>query len=219
MSADFRPIRVDWTLAAPVVVPSRSIHLDALLAFTKNQEEMPKRGDYSAQEELPLGRWTAPCGEWVWQASALRFTWDGPAWQTAHTRPYQLHQWVSDREKGYWMGRKDAISAASGPMKGYLMQNEVRWAAGVSAWCVGDPVEVERLLGALVGLGGSVRTGWGRIASLSVTEDDSATQLWKHRTLPMSAERPSIDHHRGAAALRPPYWARGHQAMVWEAAI
>jgi CRISPR type IV-associated protein Csf3 len=219
-TANYVPLRVEFDVETPMVVPARPIMLDALLAFGAVQQSYRAgRRDYSAQEELPLARSEKADAstDWVWKASALHITYRADPIGQQYSRPFQLHEWVSHRGTAWEPTSRDGIDGGSGSMKAYLLRTEVAWVSRCMAWCVGDRASVVSLLTELDGVGSKTRLGWGRLRGIRVVEDEAASTLWQRRVLPAWFPRPVGDTHvLGTSALRPPYWKRENERVVWD---
>jgi CRISPR type IV-associated protein Csf3 len=215
-SNEHTPLRVEFTIETPMLVPRCPIMLDGLLAFGAVQRSHKQgRRDFSAQEELPLARFGAGA-DWVWQASALHIEYSSDSFAVNRTRPFQFHDWVGESGRVWEVGSRDILNAATGPMKGYLLRDEVAWVKRCVAWCIGDADDVSALLSELVGVGGLVRLGWGRLKGVAVVPDPAAAELWRRRVFPVAIPKPGDDWALGTAAIRAPYWMRGHQGPAWE---
>lgn len=216
------PLRIDFDLRAPMIVPKRPIMLDALLAFVAVRrgfiQAVPGAENYDAQEILPLAKHVAADGAWVWCASALHIEWASQVYSQHRARPFQFNEWAKDRELGVWgsLRSKDVISSGSGLMKGYLIKDEAAHVARCTAWCVGNLKQITDMLGDLVGVGAKVNLGYGRVRQFAVTADASAGERWQRRYLPAVMQSPGLDWALGSAPLRAPYWDRGSVVPAWE---
>jgi CRISPR type IV-associated protein Csf3 len=206
------PLRIEFDLVTPMVVPKRPLHLDALLAFARVDEALTAKDPeaLSYQEELPLAVHRQG-DDWVWKASQLAFT-AAPLAEVhavAMTRPLTLDQIASDNAQGKWSGKLKKLAMGTGPFKGYDLRLFVRQYDRAIAFCIGDKSEIERLLGRLTHLGSTRRNDWGRIEKVAVEVDPKAEEQWKARALPSSmAGLTMAGHHPGTVTIRAPYWDR-----------
>jgi CRISPR type IV-associated protein Csf3 len=191
--------------------------LDSILAFAAvDAAQADGASDYSAQESLPLAR-IGDGADWVWQASALHITYAADPTTVSMARPFQYFDWVSDMGTAWARTKKNAISQGSGPMKAFLMKQNIAWVRQCTAWCVGERDQVASLLEGLNAIGPLVRNGWGRIAEVKVVSDPDGATRWNRRILPLSLSAHKTDEHAlGTSVLRAPYWERSREQEVWD---
>lgn len=192
---------------------------------------------------IPLQRETR--GEdWVWQASALAFSDATSAGQRHWTRrtifidEYArfLQMGFIDKSKHHNLTvaqsaarNKKSITnddgtpklfsqkivSSSGPLKNELQMYPVMTVSKATAWCMGDPDELEMLLnpdmGYLTYFGKRSKNGHGRIKSVTITEDEAAHENWQLRILPWEKD----GYHMLEANVRPPYWDVTERKIAW----
>jgi len=191
-----------------MVLPTRPIHLDSLLAAALVSRAMATNAPdpYSEQEKLPLRKEGAG-PDWVWCASQVFF--DKTNQQSvAMVRPYQMMDWA-ERFGKVWTGKRNVIPQGTGPMKSEQIFLPIADVTNVQAWGVGDIDLVRQLLSELTGLGKVTRNGWGRIDQIDVVPDDLAEINWRRRSLPASMSHLALPQHvEGTGNVRPPYFQR-----------
>ena len=221
------PHKVTFYLELPTAVPNRALHLDGLLAFAAVHLAQ-KRGDldpYLAQEELPLASEGTGLSK-IWKASQLMFDRKSPTELVSFTRRYNIYataarcgkNWnpVSSREPGARPTKIDRLEISTGHDKAYDMRLPVAWFSKATAWFVGDPDEVGKLLANITSLGKKRSQGWGRIQKIEIEADETANTNWALRALPTNLKNLATPNHiLGTASLRPPYWDR----KAWQEAL
>lgn len=217
-------LRIVFRFASPVVVPDRALHLDALLAAAMFKiavrNNSPDPVSESNALDLVLGKEHGPSDSvWVWQASQLHWKSDGPAFHQHYIRRFEIQRWAEDKVRGIWAGSVNSISPGTGHMKAYASLLRAAWINEAVAWCIGDREMVNALLTSEIdAIGRHVRSGWGRIAEITVDgapADES--EFWRRRALPLEMERcKTPDHFASTATVRPPYWDRARWQPAWE---
>ena len=212
---------VRWQLSTPMAVPERPIHLDALLASAKVDEELrrgtPCEHALAAQDELPLERAGTADGEWVWKASQLLCSPTSPPINVQMTRRVEMDVLAADRDR-IFTSRRQALRIGTGPFRNYDLRLAVQWQGSIEAYGIGDLEAVRVLLQTITSLGRMRRNGWGKIASFSVTGlAGQAMDQWKKRSLPRSLHSEALSEHQpGYGTYRPPYWNRAEWSEILE---
>jgi hypothetical protein len=192
------PLLVRATLATPLVLSADGLPLDGLLSWAALTAH-PVASDFDGAAVVPLPlrlQWVSETGQPLWCASALLPDGDGaPVAEYWHKR-YPTHR----AEFGVRMN----ADTQAGRWREYRVPLRVRAAVALSAICIGDRAEVERLLAVVTHVGKKGSMGYGRVANWSVAEADHAAD-------DVLARRPLPDAYIGAkgGALRgwtPPYW-------------
>lgn len=206
------PLRVDFEFGGFVSVSDQSVHLDGLLAWAA-VELARDRGEVDldrAAATLPLSRRGEPK---VWCASALQFDYLTPPQYRMLTRTTDVHDYAEGISSGRITTTKprDQLPTGSGPLRNHLVSYTVRQAKSASAWCVGDPAEVRRLLKEIKYVGRYGRMGYGEVRSIDVVPDPAAKKNWKLRHLPWREE--------GYVAIignyEAPYWKKTTMSEVY----
>lgn len=207
-----KPLKIVWWLARPVVMPAYPLHLDALLAWAAVDEAIEAGQDnpLAAQEALPLASWTAQSGDWVWQASQLRFAGPQAAFMSQSQRRAEHYALAVNQDRGLFRTRRHPIRRArmgNGPYKAYVLWTPMGWCAQAVAYCTGEPRRIEELLARVRYLGKRRRERNGEVAGVGIYAA-SDPHAWRDRRLPID---PSVDREAYAYSLgplRPPYWKR-----------
>lgn len=207
---DLQPLKVTFELCGAMVEPEHPIHLDALMAYAVVQRH---GGNWQLQEHLPLAR-AQRDGQWVWKASALALTRHGLPYRRHFLRRTDIESYASARGHVLRL-RGDKIVTSRGPLKNCLLTYPLIDVSQAFAWCVGDPVQVQSLLGELRFLGKRTRLGHGEIKAVHVSEDAAAQEYWQRRVLPWdpgddASYEPVVSGHR------PPYWDATKWRKCWQ---
>lgn len=201
------PLCVRFRLVTPMRAPEQPIHLDALLAWAAVDAT---QGDLSAQNTLPLERYTGADGRWVWKASRV-FLPVVARGREIMIRSFEPWNWGDDRGTVYLKG-PSALKAGTGPFKGHLIGLSTLQVEEAYAWCVGDRAEVAALLAGVKNLGKLRRLDFGRIGQITVSDDPTALERWQLRAMP--DEHPG--YRRSLQTVRPPYFDRALREPAWE---
>ena len=212
---------VRWQLSTPMAVPEHPIHLDALLASAKVEEQLrrgtPLEHALAAQDELPFEKAVTADGQWVWKASQLLCSPASPPINVQMTRRLDMNILAADRDR-IFTSRRQTLRIGTGHFRNYDLRLAVQWQGSIEAYGIGDLEAVRVLLQTITSLGRMRRNGWGKIASLSVTKlAGVATDQWKKRSLPRSLHLEALPGHQpGHGTYRPPYWNRAEWTEILE---
>lgn len=193
--------------------PENLFHLDALLAAMRVQEAEALCGrtvdPSEVQHDLPLERYVAPSGEWVFKASAFRLQRESEVQMWMQTGRTDLTRFAVDRAAGFVKMRASKPNLAGGFFKSSAFHYPLVWAE-LTAYCVGDKARVESLLARCEQIGGRRGVGSGVVESIEIQVVDQDDCVWAYRTMPTGAEREmqGIQFAQAVRALRPPYWDR-----------
>lgn len=203
-------LHVRFTLITPMRAPDAGIHLDALLAWSAVHASMPPV--IARQEDLPLEKYTAADGRWVWKASRLIFRATHRQALTL-TRRLDVDEIARDQGHAFEATKLNVLTPGTGPYKSYAFRAPLVQVDTAEAWCVGDRQAVKDALQSITHVGKLSRVDCGRIGSISITEDDEPQrERWRLRTMPESAP----GYYATAATLRAPYWKRENRDHAWE---
>lgn len=203
-----KPLRIDWTFSSPLIVSDFApVHLDALLAYAmvadaeNNEEEDP----FSFQEKLPLKK-----QDKTWKASQLLFVRNQSPFLISMVRSYEGMSMMTDFDVYYTQKSfpKSACNQGSGKYKAYTFTQRACWMKSATAWCIGNKKKVQDLLEQVPYIGKLTRNGFGKVASLTIVEDNRAYENWAIRVLPAPTDCKSagIDYVDIQSPLTPPYW-------------
>lgn len=205
-----QPLHVRFWLTTPMRAPEAPIHLDALLAWSAVHATAPP--DLTRQEALPLERYTAADGRWVWKASRLVFT---PIHRQALplTRRLDVDECARDQGVYFEAPRLNTLTPGTGVWKSYSFRAPLVQVETVDAWCVGEADTVQQMLSGISNIGKLGRLDCGRVREICVEPDDAPERdRWRLRTMPDACP----DYYTTAATLRPPYWRRENREEAWE---
>lgn len=202
-----RPLRITAQLTRSIIL-GRPIHLDALLgAALVSIENIPRATN--ASECVPLA---LPLAEerGVYLASAAAYDVE------EHELAYVNKRFPTDMAQQLGAASVRSIQITAGVNKSFreplavshLDRDELVW------WCVGDELEVRRLLSAVLYLGGKRRFGYGEVKRWTVEPCEPWDGFPVLRDgLPLRhlpADWPGLrdDVERQYVAVRAPYWDR-----------
>lgn len=235
------PLKITFRIGGGLAVPPYPIHLDALLAYGVTRVGMDP-GDPDAPNDictlrelaldLPLARYEHSDGEWVWKASALVSAGIGTHstrfyTQRLNKKAFATH--VGDGSVQFGRYRPDPsvrpgddmqpyqykIDTARGAQRNLCATYPLMEVAEMSAWCVGDPEQLEDMLvhrGIITHVGARRRAGHGRIVSVMIEPCPDAAELWKLRVRPWKM---LDDDAPIQAAWRAPYWAAENRGQAF----
>lgn len=211
------PLRIRWSLARPMMLPDRPIHLDALLAWARVEEDRERGLNFwEGQDDLPLEKFETSSG-WVWKASWLAILPAGRLFHVSMVRRTDEEAFALDQRDGIWASnrrRMAYVNVASGQCKAYAFSTTAQWVDQVEAHCVGDRDRVQQLLSRVEALGRLTRNGYGRVARLEV-EPGAAPNAWCWRSMPADAEL-GEGWARSVGTLVPPYWQSKNRVDILE---
>lgn len=223
------PLKITFTVAGGWAAPALPLHLDAVLAYCVTQrglediEEAPSVQALRAlADDLPLARHEQE-GSWVWKASAIV-----PAVAVVNDSGFYTQR----RDEGVYAAGVGSgqiqhgryrpgstlepyqlkIDTARGVYRNLLgfYPTQRAFDSGLltlQAWCIGYRDLIDELLNddrRPTHLGARRRAGLGRITSVAVEPDSSATEQWTLRVKPWPLRADDVAIQ---AACNPPYWA------------
>jgi CRISPR type IV-associated protein Csf3 len=211
--AVFQPLRVDFELLGPMVVPDRHpLLLDGLLlALQGTRLPLP-----FVSRQLPIQHVANPswgAGEFVWLASALQVQWVGPASDRYLSRNAKTREILDDAA----IHGGTVADSSRGMSKLARKRIMVRNAERATAWCLGDLAKVQQALASVTSIGAQRLLGFGQVHSCAVSVDAEANE--KAWLRPVPGEH-ADDPYRGkrflaAGRSTPPYWDRDLSLQAW----
>lgn len=213
----FQPFRVELTLQGMMVVPDAPIHLDALLARARVDQDafagVQVIPPWANQHDLPLARLETSAG-WCFKASWLSIEYDSPPVQYHQPRKADVDQWRAAYEQGLFK-RMPSFDPARTHTKAASVLLPMRIGKRAVGYGVGDVKKVRELLLLIPSLGKLKRRGAGRVASVSVEVCDEHECNWMRRHLPIDAPFANAGEYTEAAGtLRAPYWQRENATRI-----
>lgn len=240
MDSPIKPLRIECDLAGPWIPSVHGVHLDGVLARVALQRLLVDEGamgvlDESAQlkelydqagAELPLQRHCPDeSSSSVWCASMFFPIGSSVSRRVFFTAKTPAMDMLCKIDQGLLSPAGGArIDTLRGWSKAGLWWQEVRHVAGLQAWCLGDPEQLQDLLSDVRALGSKTRLGFGGVLVDAqerplwrVMEDPQAASRWKLRNLPAPPEDdvPGVVRLPVTGALASPYWRPTGQ--VWTA--
>lgn len=225
----WQPLRVTFQIVGGWVAPAFPLHLDAVLAYSQTQralddlvEEPTIAAIRSLADDLPLGKYELE-DRAVWMASAIIPV--GPVLNDSaiFVQRRNLHDYANRVDAGMIQHGKHRpgktlepyklqLDTARGVYRNLLGFFPVQRAfeGGIltlQAWCIGNAALIEELLTddrRPTHLGARRRSGFGRIESVQIDEDETAHEKWTLRVKPWPLREDDVPIQ---AAYKPPYWA------------
>lgn len=208
------PLRITFTFCTPVVIENEHpIHLDGLLAscVAQEAEAFGSENAWADADDLShlLERTDEDSnGQWVWKASKLVFE---PASQKHFqniVRRIEPEAFMQAQDSGLVASRRAYLSTGSGHEKAYFLHHTYQWMRSATAWCIGDPVEIEQALQRIQSIGPMSRNGFGAVNSIEVVVTDQATR-WMNRFMPAAhALSDEFSYIPALRRLHAPYWKK-----------
>lgn len=214
------PLRISISLRGPMVEPLQAFHLDALLGSLRVQMEEDARGAIdpkTVHHDIPVDRYTSPSGAWVFKASAFKLTKLSPTFLWMQTGRANLIQAAEDRASGLLSLRSAKPVTAGGPFKSSVSQVDMVWAE-LTAYAIGNQLEIEKLLAQCAQVGARRSTGFGNVSSIEVEVVDQSLCHWDWRALPEDYNE-HLTHSDSLVLaqgnLRAPYWDKRSYERVF----
>lgn len=206
-------LRISIDISTPMVEPGDLFHLDALLGALRVQKAYAEFGDAinprDYHYDLPLERYQAPGGDWVFKASAFKLDHQLPLQNWMQTSRINLAEAARHRSEGYLLLRSAKPNPAGGPFKTSIYYKALAWSK-LTAYCIGEQSQIETLLRTCKQIGGRRGVGFGLVHNISIEEVSATECLWNWRALPADTDQNLVtsDHALCIAGLRGPYWDR-----------
>jgi CRISPR type IV-associated protein Csf3 len=206
-------LKVTIDLSNPMMEPGDLLHLDALLGALRVSRARAEHGDAinprDYHYDLPLERYQAPSGDWVFKASAFKLKRQLPNQMWMQTGRLSIVEAARHRQSGFLQLRAGKPNPAGGPFKTSIYHRPIVQAE-LTAFCVGDQQGIEALLSECRQIGGKRGVGFGQVAGFKVEPVAETDCPWSWRALPADADPRLVtsEHARCIAAIRGPYWDR-----------
>lgn len=218
--SSFRPLHVRAYLRTPVV-SDRYLPLDGVLLYQAARQALGVRvcaepGASPPGEihkvRVPLGMAADGTREWYYRCS-----WAQWPEHMVDGRDY----WCKRFDAGFadlvdFLGKRGVIVNKSGEYKSYHMPVFYRAALYVDWYCVGDAVDISRLLTVTTHLGKKTVQGWGRVARWEVEAIPEDVSVWDNGRLMrgIPVEFAPGGHPTAFYGVRPSYWMRQNQMLL-----
>lgn len=208
------PVRIDFLMRSPMVVPGTAKSLDALLSRAAfDQAEF--RGDLdpiATHHDIGLSKHEHQ-GDWCFMASNFQYDWTGDTHYLHYIKRQTLDCYVDGWEAGV-LKRRPYFDGATGQTKAGSFIQPLRWVSKVTAWAmVKDMHRVQELLPWVTHIGKLKARDFGAVKTFELHEDAQAVERWSHRNLPASSPF-ATQHARGIGGLVSPYWERSKHREI-----
>ena len=209
MSAVLIPVRIEFELRTPMIIPSTGKHLDALLSWAAVQEAdfHGHENPIAVQHDIGLARHEVG-DQWCFMSSLLDITWQGEPLRVHYIKRSKLDDYVNAWDDGLFKKAPGFDSQRRATKAGSFLQ-PVRWVKKVVGYAmVHDLDRVQRLLPWVTHIGKLAHKDYGAVNRFELQEDPVAEQAWTHRFLPMDSPLRRPNHAPAIGALAAPYWKR-----------
>jgi CRISPR type IV-associated protein Csf3 len=206
-----QPLKITVTLRTGMVLPEQHLHLDALLGSLRVRYAKKEHGeginprDY--HYDIPVDRFIASSGEWVFKASAFKLVDRHHKAVWMQTGRVNLEEAARHRSEGWLNLRANKPITAGGPFKTSLYHLPLVWGS-LEAYCVGDATGVQNLLSECHQIGGRRGVGMGQVQSITVEPISADDCDWQYRAMPADTPNLGKTHALAVAGIRAPYWDR-----------
>ncbi len=223
-SRNFEPLQITAVLRT-AVISDQWLPLDGILLFQRTRDELGSQSITTPG----VSNLAQPKGE-VMKGGKLPI-------KTVHSKEWYYHcswaQWSENIEaKDYWNKRYDnalsdfvsfgdrrgTVNNLAGQYKAYHQPVFYRSALWVRWYCVGDKVEISRLLSTCTNIGKKPAQGWGKVARWEVEPIGDDWSIWKEgklmRGIPAFEKPAAYVGNMALYGVRPPYWDKRNQIMV-----
>ena len=219
------PLKISIYLASPKCIDSDyPIHLDGLLAWCVKEEaesighENPWEASNNLSHLLATEK-TPGSDEWVWKASAIKFTPISEPFWINMVRTLNHADFAEFQRKGLFRQKRSYLQSGSGQDRNYQLFMPYQWFSKGEAWCVGDKELIIEMLSRVATIGKQGRNGFGQVAKIEVEESDEALDLWKLRFLPRNINgAKGVEYFPSVTRLHPPYWKNENRVATKEPA-
>lgn len=211
-------MRVTFELEGSWVETDYPIHLDDVLAAMRVREHEMQVGEgfnpADVYHDLPLARYQADSGDWVFKASMLiagdrleRSRW-------MQTGRLSLEEAAEHRASGFLAYRRNQVITAGGPFKTNLNHLPLTYSTHLYGYAVGNPERVAELLQLCSHVGPRRGVGFGRVMAVRVEPVAQEECVWMHRHLPAQGEVPP-GYALAYGSKIPPYWKRTQMGSIY----
>ena len=214
MNDQHTPVRIEFELRTPMIVPTTGKHLDALLSWAAVQQ-----ADYSGSDDpIALQHHTGLArhrvgDDWCFMASLLEYEWVGEPDQVHYIKRSRLEDYAGAWDAGLFR-KKPYFDGARGATKAGSYLQPMRWARKITGFAmVEDMDRVKDLLPWITHIGKLSHKDFGAVSGFELREDVAAQVAWRKRALPAKSPL-AMDHVRAIGALVSPYWQRENFKQV-----
>lgn len=212
------PLKIRFELRAPMVDPQDMFHLDALLGALKVKAVEREKGEAvnprDHHYDLPIARYTATTGEWVFKASCLTAQrhFEPEIWM--QTGRLDTTAAAEHRESGWLKDRGKKPNPGGGSYKTSIYHSMIS-NCELTAYCIGDNQAVAALLEHCEQIGPRRGVGFGAIKTITVEPVIESDCPWYRRAMPVGSEGSFPEEYAMATgALRAPYWDKTEKGKI-----
>jgi CRISPR type IV-associated protein Csf3 len=208
--AEATPVRVEFTLRTPMVVPTTGKHLDALLSWAAvMQADFQGSADpVAAQHAIGVARHQVDNHQWCFMASLLEIDWLGEPDQLHYIKRSKLSDFANAWDDGLFR-KKPYFDGSRGSTKAGSYLQPIRWVSKIVGYAMVEDMErFKELLPWITHIGKLAHKDFGAVFAAQVIEDEQATAAWLQRSLPADSPLCTVRHVPAVGTLHSPYWKR-----------
>jgi len=209
-AVNLTPVRIEFRLRTPMVVPSTGKHLDALLSWAAVQQAEFEGALDSLGRQYDIGLARHHAGnQWCFMASLLDISWRGNLDYVHYIKRSKPQDYVDAWDAGLFNRKKPGYNMLAGSTKAGSYIQPLRWVDRLTGYAMAEDMDrVRQLLPWVTHIGKLIHKDYGAVSSFSVEVDEKARQEWPRRFLPVCSPQKTPAHVPAAGTLSPPYWKR-----------
>jgi CRISPR type IV-associated protein Csf3 len=216
----FEPLRITAHLRTNVIA-DRWLPLDGILLYQACRAQLgPQAMTTPGGMDNPLGASTLPLAiihpgrrEWYYACSWAQ---PQPWWVTEGQDHWNKRIDVGFADLIDFQGRRGKVIVEQGAYKAYHMPVFYRVADRIDWYCVGDRIEIERLLSTVTHLGKKAAQGWGRVREWVIESWPVDWSAWRegHLTRGVPLEDAAGARDLLLYGVRPSYYRSNNQMLL-----
>ena len=214
MSVHATPVRIEFSLRTPMILPTTGKHLDALLSWAavKHADYFGAEDPVSTQHDTGLARYRFG-QDWCFMASLLEYEWIGEPDQVHYIKRSRLEDYAGAWDAGLFK-KKPSFDGARGATKAGSYLQPMRWIRKITGYAMVDDMNrVQELLPWITYIGKLGHKDFGAVSGFQIFNDEVAENEWIKRTLPEMSPL-ATRHVKAVGALNAPYWQREKSKVV-----
>lgn len=201
LSLECQPLKITGTLLNGYI-PNGALHLDGILSSAVFAAHPCSYKTIAQPSLVPLpiiGLWQDSSGAILYASSDFECDDEHKGQEYWHKRyPSTHNEWVKPKQIN--------VKTTAGQYKDYRVPMDVRLAKTITAYCIGNKAEIERLLGFVTHVGKKSSQGFGRVINWQVeTADVGIDDVLRNRPVPVESKLKNKGRMRHETWTSP-YW-------------